>query len=1023
MDSLKPPSPRPRQILRVVALAFASMVALSAGCSVDSASFSAPESGAGGERALPGAGGGGDTPLPGDTPVPTSELDCTVPGPGCLCDTEGQHLVCGKVVAQLNGQTMCGKGVSVCANGKWDECILTGTDPIPLEEAPPGYYHTQGTQTPTPCTNNPCNPYCWNYPDGPQDAGITDSGTNLAVEDGGVGSVFDAGPGPCTPKTAAQVCTNGKNCGEIANGCGGVVSCGPDACATAGQICGGGGEPNKCGSTPIAACTPKTAAQACTNGKNCGWEPNGCGGVVACGTCGAGQSCGLGGPNKCGVNCTPKTCQQLGKNCGLFGDGCGTDLNCGTCAPGQTCGAFAANVCWAPGACTPKTVAQACAQAGKNCGPVPNGCGGTVDCGACPASQLCGGGGVSNVCGGNVCIPKTFAQACTNAGKNCGPISDGCGGLVNCGTCQDPATCGGGGVPNKCGVDANCTNLCLKQVNCPVSGQTTSITGTVYAPNGIHPLPNVVVYVPNAPVPAFPSGITCENCSQAGGSPLVSTKTATDGTFTINNMPVGSNIPLVIQIGRWRRQITIPTVTACQNTPISAALTRLPQNKFEGDIPKIAVSTGCVDSMECVLRRIGIQDSEFTVPSGTGRVNFFKGGYCPGSYIGSYNGTPWEDALVDSVGTLDNYDMVLFPCQANEYYYTNGYEQVFQNNIANYVNAGGRAFMTHYNYHWLLRRTPTWNSPLYTAINWTPNQWANNGTLQGTINTGFARGQQLAQWLQLPAISASPNGYSQVLVDVTRKDFDGWSAANTTNWLTLNNPAYPIHLTFDTPLNVAANQKCGRVVFSDFHVYNANGNSYAFPTECPSSAMTPQEKLLEYMIFDLSSCVGAAPPPPPCQKQTCAQQGITCGQGRRRLRRRPHLRRRLPGALLHAEDLRPARVQLRPGRRRLRRRPELRHLRRQPGLRRRQQRHAEQVRRPRVRQEHLPHRLRRLLWLDPPRLRAPGPQLPHRPRSLLLDDGFRRKRPEQVAGGGGGGQQADQRLQGQAALRAHPVPG
>jgi hypothetical protein len=47
-------------------------------------------------------------------------------------------------------------------------------------------------------------------------------------------------------------------------------------------------------------------------------------------------------------------------------------------------------------ACTPTT----CAAQGKNCGTIANGCGGTLNCGACAAPQTCGGGGVANVCGG-----------------------------------------------------------------------------------------------------------------------------------------------------------------------------------------------------------------------------------------------------------------------------------------------------------------------------------------------------------------------------------------------------------------------------------------------------------------------------------------------------------------------------------------------------------------------------------------------------------------------------------------------
>jgi hypothetical protein len=46
------------------------------------------------------------------------------------------------------------------------------------------------------------------------------------------------------------------------------------------------------------------------------------------------------------------------------------------------------------------------------------------------------------------CVPTT----CSAQGKNCGSIPDGCGGTLVCGTCDNPMTCGGGGVPNVCAV-------------------------------------------------------------------------------------------------------------------------------------------------------------------------------------------------------------------------------------------------------------------------------------------------------------------------------------------------------------------------------------------------------------------------------------------------------------------------------------------------------------------------------------------------------------------------------------------
>ncbi len=95
---------------------------------------------------------------------------------------------------------------------------------------------------------------------------------------------------------------------------------------------------------------------------------------------------------------------------------------------------------------------------GNFCGPVSDGCGGLLQCpNTCAMGKACGAGGTPSVCGAidaGGCVAATVEAACGNF--DCGQlVSDGCGGTVQCpgSPCTPPATCGGGGAskPNMCG--------------------------------------------------------------------------------------------------------------------------------------------------------------------------------------------------------------------------------------------------------------------------------------------------------------------------------------------------------------------------------------------------------------------------------------------------------------------------------------------------------------------------------------------------------------------------------------------
>ena len=130
---------------------------------------------------------------------------------------------------------------------------------------------------------------------------------------------------------------------------------------------------------------------------------------------------------------------------------------------------------------------------------------------------------------------------------------------------------------------------------CP-PGCTTSLSGTVYDPAGRNPLYNVVVFVPNDPYgtlpPITPGTHSCNTCDVSIGNYVAATTTDSHGNFTLTGVPATSHVPLVVQTGKWRREVFLPHVAACTNTPVAAANSRLPKNHTEGDLPQMAPSHG-----------------------------------------------------------------------------------------------------------------------------------------------------------------------------------------------------------------------------------------------------------------------------------------------------------------------------------------------------------------------------------------------------------------------------------------------
>jgi hypothetical protein len=435
-----------------------------------------------------------------------------------------------------------------------------------------------------------------------------------------------------------------------------------------------------------------------------------------------------------------------------------------------------------------------------------------------------------------------------------------------------------------------CTNLCLRQKQCP-GGGTTSLSGTVKDPAGKVPLYNVLVYVPNAPVAPITHGATCDRCGSVTGDPLVTALTGVDGKFKLENVPVGPDIPLVIQIGKWRRQLVIPNVPECVDTPLADEAIRLPRKKSEGDLPQIALTTGGADIMECWLRKVGIDDSEFTTHTGDGRVHLYAGGTYSASspatsrFASSHQGGAAFGKAEDfwrSQANLMKYDMVILSCEGTTLMNTKPAEALAA--MKAYADAGGRIFASHWHRYWFHTAAKydedgTIDEPAGPPTPWEPfATWQDRpdptNPSYGTINTSFPKGQAMHDWLAQPSVNAlcpiqglcGQREEDKLPIEDPRHNAEATDPARATTWITIPSSGTTAveYLSANTPIPAPEDQKCGRVVYNALHVTTEDLHR-PWPEGCITSDLTPQEKALEFMLFDLSSCIQSdkEPPAPP----------------------------------------------------------------------------------------------------------------------------------------------------------------
>ena len=427
-------------------------------------------------------------------------------------------------------------------------------------------------------------------------------------------------------------------------------------------------------------------------------------------------------------------------------------------------------------------------------------------------------------------------------------------------------------------------------------GCTTTLSGTVYDPAGANPLYNVVVFVPNDPngalTPIKQGTDTCNTCDVSIGDYVTATTSGPDGKFTLKGVPATTHVPLVVQIGKWRREVFLSQVKACANNGVpGSSLTRLPAKRSEGDIPQMALVTGGADNLGCFLKGVGLDPSEYSAPHGGGRLDIYKGlgggfggggGGAPGLSSGGTAGDCTTDnpaCVWNSKANFEAYDIILLACEGDTYdpaeSKNNNTNKTTSSKQAlhDWLDEGGKVFATHFHYTWF-KNGP---SDFQGVATWLGHSGGQDNGLYD-IDTSFFKGMVFSKWLgTVGALSGSQISLMSVAesVSTVNPPTQRWiynpgmdrqqnNMTNDTKYLSFLTPVGGIPIK-SMDGGEAPTQYCGKAVFSDLH---AGGSPMGdIPGVCAGPPLTAQLKALEFLFFDLSACVSidSQPPPPPPQ--------------------------------------------------------------------------------------------------------------------------------------------------------------
>ena len=229
-----------------------------------------------------------------------------------------------------------------------------------------------------------------------------------------------------------------------------------------------------------------------------------------------------------------------------------------------------------------------------------------------------------------------------------------------------------------------------------------------------------------------------------------------------------------------------------------------------------------------------------------------------------------SEALWADTPSLSKYDIVMLSCEGNQNPGTK--PQTAMDALKSYADAGGRVFMSHWHNIWiggesgnLTHGLPEWQS----IATWDYGAAQVEATQLDIVDETVPKGASFATWLLNNGV---PPPRGQLVVSEPRYTCSDRDPTKAERWVYVD-PALSTppgrtsiqDLLFTTPQSKLPEERCGKVLFSDMHVSSgsvsgagASGTQFAypFPDGCSTGDLTPQEKALAFIFFEISSCVG-----------------------------------------------------------------------------------------------------------------------------------------------------------------------